>query len=303
MHLWADAMQVGGHSSWSWTFHTYGLLITETDTVYYLDDVEMLRHPTGPVTKSQDTWFLINYAISGISGWPYDLERYGNESDMWVDWVRVYCGKEMPKGFGEIPPVGVKGSVGVSFAGKSKSPSDMRAWDIAGAPGTGQMNWNTADVQNLRFSGLVDSEGNSSPVKVSLDKGAKFEACEPWGFPGGDKRLHSGAVANSRIGIKDIPFAKWDLIVHLGAGINGWSGDVMLLNEHGQEIAARAVNFGWIGNGRYVEATREKGTDSDKADCMVVFRGLTERACAVSFSKRGGKGAAAVAGVQIIPAK
>ena len=53
-------------------------------------DVEVLRHPTGPVTRSQDTWFLINYAIAGISGWPYDLERYGNESDMWVDWVRVY---------------------------------------------------------------------------------------------------------------------------------------------------------------------------------------------------------------------
>ena len=44
----------------------------------------------GPVSKAQDTWFLINYAIAGISGWPYDLERYGNESDMWVDWVRVY---------------------------------------------------------------------------------------------------------------------------------------------------------------------------------------------------------------------
>ena len=89
---WADALSVGGHSSWSWTFHTYGVLITETETVYYLDDVEMLRHPTGPVSRSQDTWFLINYAIGGSSGWPIDLERYGNESDMWVDWVRVYSG-------------------------------------------------------------------------------------------------------------------------------------------------------------------------------------------------------------------
>ena len=103
-HLWADAMSVGGGSSWSWTFHTYGLLITETDTVYYLDGIEMLRHPTGPVTKSQNTWFLINYAISGISGWPYDLERYGNESDMWVDWVRVYCGKPLPANFSKTPP-------------------------------------------------------------------------------------------------------------------------------------------------------------------------------------------------------
>jgi len=300
-HSFPDALKMAGGSSWSWTFHTYGLAITETDTVYYFDNVEVLRHPTGPVTKSQDTWFLINYAIAGISGWPYDLERYGNESDMWVDWVRVYCGKPVPKGFGEIPSVGVKGTVGVSFSGKSKVPSDMRAWDIAGAPGTGQGCWNNADVQDRRFVGLVDSEGRPSPVKVSLDKNARFEPCEPWGFAGGDERVHRGAVADSRIGIKDVPFAKWNLIVHLGAGVNGWSGDVLLLNKRGEEIAARAVNFGWIGNGQYVEATREKGTDSDKADCMVVFRGLTDPVCAVSFVKRGGKGAAAVAGIQIVP--
>jgi len=91
-HAFPDAMKMAGRSSWSWTFHTYGLAITETDTIYYFDNVEVLRHPTGPVSKAQDTWFLINYAIAGISGWPYDLERYGNESDMWVDWVRVYSG-------------------------------------------------------------------------------------------------------------------------------------------------------------------------------------------------------------------
>ena len=35
-------------------------------------------------------------SIGGISGWPIDMERYGNESDMWVDWVRVYCGRALP---------------------------------------------------------------------------------------------------------------------------------------------------------------------------------------------------------------
>ena len=92
-HAFPDAMRLGGKSGWSWTFHTYGLAITETDTIYYFDNVEVLRHPTGPVSKSQKTWFLINYAIGGISGWPIDMERYGNSSDMWVDWVRVYCGR------------------------------------------------------------------------------------------------------------------------------------------------------------------------------------------------------------------
>ena len=88
-----DTLQLGERSSWSWTPHTYGLAITETDTVYYFDNIEVGRHPTGPVSLSQPAWFLINYAIGGISGWKIDMERYGNRSDMWVDFVRVYSGR------------------------------------------------------------------------------------------------------------------------------------------------------------------------------------------------------------------
>lgn len=302
-HAFPDAMKMAGGSSWSWTFHTYGLLITETDTVYYFDDVEVLRHPTGPVTKSQDTWFLINYAIAGISGWPYDLERYGNESDMWVDWVRVYCGKEMPKDFGEVPSVGVKGTIGLNFTSGKDDESVMRGWDIAGALDTALLNWNNLPLNRKSFDGLTDSEGRATSVSVALGKKARHEKCEPWGFGGGDKRLHAAGVADAPIAVKNVPFEKFDVIVHLGAGINGWSGDVLLLKSDGTELSAYAVNFGWIGGGRYVEATREKGTDSNKADCMVVFRGVTEKSFAIQFSKRGGKGAVAVAGLQLVPAK
>lgn len=91
-HKDVPVMELGGKSPWSATFHTYGLLITETDTVYYFDDIEVLRHPTGPASRSEPTYFLINYAIGGISGWHIDLARYGNQSDMWVDYVRVYQG-------------------------------------------------------------------------------------------------------------------------------------------------------------------------------------------------------------------
>ena len=302
-HTWADMTPVGGKSSWSWTFHTYGLAITETETIYYLDDVEMLRHPTGPVTKSQNTWFLINYAIAGISGWPYDLERYGNESDMWVDWVRVYCGKPLAKDFGEIPSVGVKGTIGLNFTSGKDDHTALRPWDIAGAPGTAQLNWNALSPAQRKFSGLVDSEGRKTEMSVALGEKARFEGCEGWGFGGGDERLHRGAVADSPIALKNVPFAKYDVIVHIGAGVNGWSGDVMLTKPNGAELESRAVNFGWIGDGRYVEATRAKGTDSDKPDCMVVFRGVTEKNVAIQFTHRGGKGAAAIAGVQLVPAK
>ena len=303
-HAFPDAQKMAGGSTWSWTFHTYGLAITETDTVYYFDDVEVLRHPTGPVTKSQDTWFLINYAIAGISGWPYDVERYGNESDMWVDWVRVYCVKELPKDFGEIPVTGVKGTIGVSFTSGKKDDSVLREWDIAGDNARAQSNWNNVRVSGGAKEGqLRDTSGAATSAWVALGKGAEYEQCEGWGFGGADFRLHRGALRNAPFAVSAVPFEKYDLVVHLGAGVNGWKGDVVLLNRSGEEIAARAVNFGWIGDGRYVEATREKGTDSDKADCMVVFRGLTEREFAVRAIHRDGKGAASIAGFQLVPAK
>lgn len=87
-------MEVGGKSYWSTTFHTYAVKVTETDTIYYLDDIEVLRHPTNEVSKNDEHFFLINYAIGGISGWQIDLEREGNASDMWVDYVRVYQGEK-----------------------------------------------------------------------------------------------------------------------------------------------------------------------------------------------------------------
>lgn len=85
-------LDLGSKSYWSTTFHTYGLKVTETDTIYYLDDIEVLRHPTGPVSKAQPAFFMINYAIGGISGWKIHLEREGDASDMWVDYVRAYQG-------------------------------------------------------------------------------------------------------------------------------------------------------------------------------------------------------------------
>jgi len=83
-------MTLGGKSSWSTTFHTYGLLITQQETVYYFDNIEIVRHPTGKVAGTLPMNFFVNLAFGG--GWPVDLQRYGNQSDMWVDYVRLYQG-------------------------------------------------------------------------------------------------------------------------------------------------------------------------------------------------------------------
>jgi hypothetical protein len=86
-------MELGGRSYWSTTFHTYAVKIGLDDTVYYFDDIEVLRHPTNDLSKNEPHFFLANLAIGGISGWPINLERYGNGSDMYLDYIRVYQGE------------------------------------------------------------------------------------------------------------------------------------------------------------------------------------------------------------------
>lgn len=82
--------ELGGKSYWSTTFHTYAVMIGLEDTVYYFDDIEVLRHPTNDVSRDNPHCLLVNYAIGGISGWKIDMERYGNGSDMYVDYIRAY---------------------------------------------------------------------------------------------------------------------------------------------------------------------------------------------------------------------
>jgi len=77
-------------SAWFESFHTYGCKVTEMETVYYCDNIEVGRHATLPLSKKEPFFFLINLATGG--GWPVDLSRYNGLADMYVDYVRVYSG-------------------------------------------------------------------------------------------------------------------------------------------------------------------------------------------------------------------
>ena len=79
---------LGGTGNWNQTFHTYGVKITLTDTIYYMDNIQVASHATTPLSKTDPIFFLINNATGG--GWPVDLSRYNGLADMYVDWVRVY---------------------------------------------------------------------------------------------------------------------------------------------------------------------------------------------------------------------
>ncbi len=65
--------------------------MTETDTIYFCDNIEVGRHATLPLCKTQPLFFMIDLATGG--GWPVDLSRYNGRIDMYVDYVRVYSGK------------------------------------------------------------------------------------------------------------------------------------------------------------------------------------------------------------------
>jgi len=101
-HKRVPILDLGGRSYWSHTFHTYAVYIGLDETVYYFDNIEVLRHPTNDESRNFPHMFLINYAIGGISRWPVDLERYENGSDMYIDYVRVYAKEYLQKY--SIPP-------------------------------------------------------------------------------------------------------------------------------------------------------------------------------------------------------
>lgn len=81
---------IAGKSGWQDTFHTYACKITPTDTIYYFDDIEVVKHATMDCCQNEELFFMINLAIGGNSGWPYNLLRYNGIVDMYVDYVRVY---------------------------------------------------------------------------------------------------------------------------------------------------------------------------------------------------------------------
>ena len=373
-HRWLDAMEIGGGSAWSWTPHDYGVAITETDTVYYLDGIEVLRHPTGPVSLGQPAWFLIDYAIGGISGWPIDMERYGNQSDMWVDWVRVYCGRALPpriqvegvaspgrpalvrcssstpgavirytldgseptvsspryggmvevsspcrfraaafvQGLRPSPsamapvegPRGPRGCIGVNFVANGDDSAQLLApGQIAGIGGDAQGFWNNVPARAGRVVTLLDHSGASTKVSLEVSGDARPLRGEPWGFEGHDAVLKRGNVGSAPvIRFRGIPFARYDVLVHLGTGPDNVQG-VARLRSGAVETGAYAFNYSWNG-GKHVFADAAPGEVAGSgAPCSnaVLFRDVSGPDIAIEVTRTGGKGWPGVAGVQILP--
>jgi len=80
---------VGGGAGWSYTPHVLGMEVNSSETIYYLDNIEIGRKETSTVSLTNRFWFMFNLAAGG-NGWPLDLSRYNGMIDMYVDYVRAY---------------------------------------------------------------------------------------------------------------------------------------------------------------------------------------------------------------------
>jgi hypothetical protein len=97
---------------------------------------------------------------------------------------------------------------------------------------------------------------------------------------------------------RGIPFARYDVAVHLGTGYDNVQGN-LVLSRSGAEADAYAFNFGW--NGGKHEFSRTPAGGEDKCSTYVRFENVSAQDIIVAMKWRGGKGWTGMAGLQIIP--
>jgi beta-glucanase (GH16 family) len=68
-------------------FHTYGVLWTEEELVWYFDDVEVFRTDT-PDDMHEPMYMLANLAVGGVAGEPVD--GLATPAEMQIDYIRAY---------------------------------------------------------------------------------------------------------------------------------------------------------------------------------------------------------------------
>ena len=68
-------------------FHTYGVLWTEEELVWYFDDVEVFRTDT-PDDMHEPMYLLANLAVGGVAGEPAD--GLATPAEMQIDYIRAY---------------------------------------------------------------------------------------------------------------------------------------------------------------------------------------------------------------------
>lgn len=308
LHTRPDIMNLGGKSYWSTTFHTYAVYVGLEDTVYYFDDIEVFRHPTNNISKEFPHYFLVNYAIGGISGWPIDLSRYNEGSDMWVDYVRVYAKEpvraDYKPNFDPTPTLKTSG-IGLNFSLEGDKSTVLSADRVTGASKVTQNNWNNLEGANGQISQIKDNEGKTltgAKVRWKVTEGSATKA-EQWGFRHAHHLLQAGALrGQGKFEITGIPYEKYDVYVYFSAGINTGGGSVTITSEGGGKVDPNGTYFyriGWA-NGKF-KTSDATSLKSAKNENTVVFKGNTADSIQLEWKdKLKGPHWTGVTGIQIV---
>ena len=304
-------MEIGGKSYWSTTFHTYAVKVTSTETIYYFDDIEVLRHPTGQASKTFPHFFMINYAIGGISGWPIDLERGGNATDMYVDYVRVYADKVVdfvaPQGEAAMP--GIQ-AVGLNFSVAGDTSTELKPEETAGASGAIQAHWNNLSSAKGKTAGLKNESGKAIPAmtatwSVPEDDGAwRSKIGREWGFTGYNWKLQKGYIQREgSLNVSGIPYPKYDVYVYFGADGNGGKGSATISSDTGQidPKGTYFYNLGWL-NGKFVRSNATDQASATAEGNYVVFKGNTARSFTLNWAGNLERGWTGATSIQIVAA-
>ncbi|WFB37813.1 family 16 glycosylhydrolase [Kiritimatiellota bacterium B12222] len=294
---------LGGKSYWSTTFHTYAVLVDLEETVYYFDDIEVLRHPTNDVSRDNPHFFLINYALGGISRWPVDLTRYDEGSDMWVDYVRVFAKEKVAPGY--RPDVGLEetithGGIGLNFAVEGASATQMTIDGVAGHEEYRQQNWNNLKGSTGKHTELMDQRGqqvDGLTAEWQAAEGASRKTLY-WDFKHANMELMSGYLeGQGSATVTGIPFPKYDILVYVtmdfykGMG----TGSVTLKGEEDQTTFYRTK----ASNGKFVVSG---ATDIDTAEeaNTIRFLGRSDDSFTLSWDGNLKDAPTGVTGIQII---
>ncbi|MBK1880950.1 family 16 glycosylhydrolase [Luteolibacter pohnpeiensis] len=305
----AKIMELGGKSYWSTTFHTYGCKIDLQDTIYYFDNIEVFRHPTGEISKQYPHCFLINYAIGGISGWKIDLSRYQEGSDMWIDYVRVFAKNPVPD-YTMAPPGTIPGlitqAIGLNFSVNDDESTILKSTDLTGEPMVSQRNWNNLTGAKGSVDHAIDDQGQPTPTKLEWkvpagDNDWRSKTGRDWGFKNENLKLQKGYIqAGGTLTIQNIPYKKYQVYVYLGADDNGGKGKVTLTSNSSSSKTSKDCYYqlGWV-DGRF---SQSGGISPEQATIgnFVIFPDNTSKDIQIDWRGDLEGGWTGVTGLQII---
>jgi hypothetical protein len=308
-----NMMELGGKSYWSTTFHTYAVHVGEAETVYYFDNIEVLRHPTNSVSRTYPHFFMVNYAIGGISGWPIDLERYGNGSDMWIDYVRVFAREPVEKDYrlewGPIP-VANRRAIGLNFAVTGEASTALAPTDAAGAGGVAQRNWNNLSGPRGQTGQLIDNKGHrvdGMTVHWSVPDNRqdwRSKKGRDWGFQRANLKLQTGYIQlGGKLAVTALPFTKYEVYVYLGADSDQGSGSVTISSPPGKVDDNRTYFYWkrWL-DGRFVISKATRLDDAQPSNC-IVFQDNSANEFEINWRGDLRDGWTGVSGIQIVESR